>query len=95
MGGRRTHPKLAKQKSKAQYLNRFSNVELEAESQNCIYSVGPAFCEHPFPFRAYEIEQNKKKLSQKTLQSAKRKPVVYLDRDGVLTKAPDFPVQSN
>lgn len=50
------------------------------------FSVGKAFCNHPFSWRVYEVHSKEVHMEEKQLASDswERKPVVFLDRDGVI-----------
>lgn len=59
------------------------------------YATCPAFCEPPFPFRLFDVPPDPAKpiaMTQFELgeDARPRRPVVYLDRDGVITSPPRY-----
>jgi histidinol-phosphate phosphatase family protein len=60
---------------------------------NAVFAVGPAFCQWPFPWRMYEIQEGGEvTMAEHTLEKerATPRPVVFLDRDGVINDLPSY-----
>lgn len=60
-------------------------TELLYTGSTC-FTTGSAFCEAPFPWRIYELENETVTLREESLEpeASLPRPVVFLDRDGVI-----------
>ncbi len=56
------------------------------------FAIAPAFCDAPHPYIIYHITDDAITATEQTASDAtdQRSPVVFLDRDGTVTKAPSF-----
>jgi D-glycero-D-manno-heptose 1,7-bisphosphate phosphatase len=59
---------------------------------NCWFSVCPALCHRPFPFRVYDVSINSVQCKEYSLekQGNSKKKAFFLDRDGVVSKLPSY-----
>jgi D-glycero-D-manno-heptose 1,7-bisphosphate phosphatase len=58
------------------------------------FTVGQAFCDHPHPWRIYEVNESGIEMETRTLLTGPPapKPVVFLDRDGVINDLASYRV---
>lgn len=58
---------------------------------NTTFTTAPAFCESPFQWRVYELNDDGR-VTMETHQIGvpKKRPVVFLDRDGVINEQPSY-----
>ncbi len=59
---------------------------------NATFAVGPAFCQWPFPWRMYELGAGGVLMQEHVLEKERgpKRPVVFLDRDGVINDLPSY-----
>lgn len=58
------------------------------------FATGPAFCDAPFRWRVYDLSNAQITFTEHALgdDAAPRRPVVFIDRDGVINDRPSFRV---